>query len=233
MQPQDKQQFIEIISGVYEFYHKTCTPFTLGVWWEALHNFDLPAIKHALNAHCVNTDVGQYLPKPADVVRTLRGSSLDSAMRAWSMVEKAVRSVGGYQTVVFDDPLIMVVIEEMGGWIALCATQEVELPFRANEFTKRYRGYRQQPGQADFPNKLPGRTEHENTQKNLTPPDPMLIGDPKQAVTVYQQGNTRAALSVRCASDVLPALTHINPTTEDNHAAETQGPSHTEKHERA
>lgn len=103
--------------------------------------FDLAAVKDALNRHCVNPDNGQFMPKPADVVKLLQGSSQDGALVAWAKVDRAVRQVGTYSTVVFDDPIIHRVVQDMGGWVALGDKREKEWPFVAKEFENRYRGY--------------------------------------------------------------------------------------------
>jgi hypothetical protein len=37
--------------------------------------------------------------------------------------------VGAYQSVVFDDPLIHLVLEDLGGWIKICSTLIKDLIF--------------------------------------------------------------------------------------------------------
>lgn len=204
MQPADKKPFGELITGVYEFYNKPCSVFTLDVWWQAMRPFDFSAVRQALSQHCVNPDVGQFLPRPADVVKYLRGSTEDGAMRAWSKVERATQSVGRYQTVVFDDPVIHQVIQDMGGWIALCNTTPKEAPFKAKEFQTRYRGYRLQGGVNKYPAKLIGVVEHENAAEGHTIPTPVYIGDTQQAVLVYQQGSDQPTLTIKTAAEALP-----------------------------
>jgi hypothetical protein len=57
------------------------------VWWQGLRQFDLDGVRVALGQHCMNPDSGQFPPKIADVVKMMGGSSLDSALVAWSKVE--------------------------------------------------------------------------------------------------------------------------------------------------
>src|SRR5438132_401555 len=115
------ENFQTLMQGVYDFYGKDLSKFALSVWWQAMRPYDFHAVTEALNRHCVNPDAGQFMPKPADVVRMMQGSTQDAALVAWSKVERAVCGVGSYQSVVFDDPLVHRVVYEMGGWIALCA----------------------------------------------------------------------------------------------------------------
>src|SRR5260363_342723 len=59
------ERFQALIQGVYDFYGKDLSRFTLSLWWCAMRPYDLAAVTDALNRHCVNPDTGQFLPKPA------------------------------------------------------------------------------------------------------------------------------------------------------------------------
>src|SRR5260363_431940 len=85
------ERFQALIQGVYDFYGKDLSRFTLSLWWCAMRPYDLAAVTDALNRHCVNPDTGQFLPKPADVVRMLGGSTQDAALIAW---RKSIRRCG-------------------------------------------------------------------------------------------------------------------------------------------
>lgn len=163
----DKKEFFALVANVYGFYRIECTPFALSVWWEACKPFDFVSVKGAFNRHAVNPDNGQFLPKPADIVKLIGGGSLDGALIAWSKVEKAIRTIGPYQTVVFDDPIIHKVISDMGGWIKFGDFTEEELPFKAKEFENRYRGYRTRGAVENVPTKLIGLTDADRIAKGL------------------------------------------------------------------
>ena len=126
MHNNDQNAFCKGLSGVYAFYGKQVSTFAVDVWWQALKAFDLPAVTEAFNRHLVNPDTGQFLPKPADIVRMLRGTTQDSALIAWTKVDKAVRHVGPWCDVVFDDALIHRVLHDMGGWASLGVKNEKE-----------------------------------------------------------------------------------------------------------
>ena len=119
METDDFDLFAELLGGVFELYGREASPFAMQVWWEALRPFDFSAIRMAFSRHVQNPDVGQFPPKPADVLRMLGGTTQDKALQAWAKVDKAVRHVGTYQTVVFDDPLIHRVLHDMGGWVEI------------------------------------------------------------------------------------------------------------------
>ncbi|WP_050009352.1 DUF6475 domain-containing protein [Candidatus Glomeribacter gigasporarum] len=182
------ERFQALIQGVYDFYGKDLSRFTLSLWWCAMRPYDLAAVTDALNRHCVNPDTGQFLPKPADVVRMLGGSTQDAALIAWAKVDQAVRGVGPYQSVVFEDALIHRVLAEMGGWIPLGSKTEDEWPFVRNEFVNRYRGYRMRSETPDYPPVLIGLFEAQNRQSGYSVQPPVLVGDVEAAKRVMHGG---------------------------------------------
>lgn len=196
MQQGDALAFREVIEGVYSFYGKECSRFAADVWWQALKPYDLVAVRDALGRHCVNPDNGQWLPKPADVVRLLEGSTLDSAVAAWTKVDRAIQSVGTYATVVFDDALIHCVIADMGGWPQLGQKKVDEWPFVAKEFQQRYRAYKSRRQTPAYPPKLIGIFDQQNRQEGHTDQVPVLIGDDARARDVLRLGTTQPTLRI-------------------------------------
>lgn len=196
MNANDRTAFAEFLSSVHAFYGKDTSNFALDVWWQAMTPFDFSAVKDALNRHCVNTDSGQFLPKPADVVKMLSGSTQDAALVAWSKVDRALREVGTYRSVVFDDPVIHRVVTDMGGWVPLGAKDENEWPFVRNEFVNRYRGYRMR---SEIPEYLPvliGIAEAANSKAGFRSETPTLIGNAKTAQAVLAGGSNKPLLGV-------------------------------------
>jgi len=98
-------------------------------------------------------------------------------------------------------------LQDMGGWIAFCGCSEQEKPFRNREFEKRYQGYVLQPP-TDYPRKLVGITESSNGMRGLTEwvKPPMLAGDEKKALEVYNHGTARAVSFQRMNNAVVMAI---------------------------
>ena len=195
MREEDRKPFAALVSGVLGVYEKAATPLVLSVWWEAMQPFDFEAVRDAMNRHAVNPDNGQFAPKPADIVRLLRGSSQDAALVAWSKVDRAVRSVGPYRSVVFDDPLIHVVIADMGGWPDLARSTDDEWPFVAKQFENRYRGATRVADLA-YPKHLPGLAERHNGVEGRVVEPPLLLGDPEKAARVLASGAEGSRLRI-------------------------------------
>ncbi len=188
MHLQDKAAFGMLLQGVYDFYEKTLSASILDLWWQAMQSFELKVLSDTFSRHCMNPDNGQFLPKPADIVRLLHGSTKDSALIAWSKVEKAIRTVGIYDSVTFDDALIQQVLQDMGGWIGLGQKKEAEWPFVCNEFVNRYCGYRQRGALTTWPAVLVGMAQASNQCNGFHSLPPKLIGDQQAAQRVLADG---------------------------------------------
>lgn len=198
----DFENFREILSAIGDIYGKKVSEFALSIWWGALKNYDLAAIRDALSRHVINPDSGQYMPKPADVVRMIGGTTTDSALVAWSKVDKAVREIGTYQDVVFDDPLIHRVIDDMGGWVALGTKTADEWPFVAREFETRYRGYASRQAKPEYQGILTGIANAQNRRNGFPCFAPVLIGDTTRAQQVMELGGNRPRQFARIGEQV-------------------------------
>lgn len=194
MQASDKEKFMTLLANVLGFYKQPVNEFVIGVWWESLKQYDYPALEQAFSRHAVNPDNGQFAPKPADIVRMMGGTSGDAALSAWSKVERAVRSVGQYVSVIFDDPLIHRVIEDMGGWVKLsCCPSEDDFIFVGKEFQNRYRGFAMRSERPDYPAGLIGLAQATNAEKGMAGPASFrMLGNVEKCQDVYHHGRDSA-----------------------------------------
>lgn len=173
----DKKEFAQFMGGMFAVYGKEATPMILRIWFEALRQYDIKAVKDALARHLLNPDNGQFLPKPADVVRLIGGNTEDSALQAWAQVDSAVRHIGTHRSVQFADPIIHKVIQDMGGWVRLGQKKEDEWAFVAKEFQTRYRGIKTTNVPVEAPNVLIGISDQQNAVMGIKfDAQPTLIG---------------------------------------------------------
>lgn len=192
MQPRDFDEFVTLLNATAELLTpgRPLSPIAIRMWWSILQPYELDGVRHALDRHMRNPDTGHFMPKPADVIRMMSGSTQDTALLAWSKVDRAVRQVGTYQTVVFDDAIIHRVLHDMGGWIALGTKTEDEWPFVAKEFENRYRGYRLHGEIPDYPRELVGISQASNNLEGHESQPPVLIGDSAAAQRVRAGGSS-------------------------------------------
>lgn len=188
MDNSDVVEFTQTWAGAFAAVGKEATDIAIEMAFEVLKGHELADIKRAVMTHI---STSPYPPKPSDINELINGDPESRKLKAWSMVEDAIRRVGGHESVVFDDPATMVVIEEMGGWIGLCKITDKELPFKRNEFVKRMTPYLHTPP-TDHPKRLCGVNEQANRGQypELTQ-EPKLIGNPERARLVYEGGETR------------------------------------------
>lgn len=196
MRQSDTAEFARLLGGVFALYSKELSQTLIGIWIAALQPYELAAVRDAFNRHAVNPDNGQWLPKPADIVKLIDGGTQDAALVAWAAVDRAVRSIGAYQSVVFDDPIVHAVLADMGGWIELCKMTDHEHPFKAKEFVTRYRGFKLRAGIISYPKSLPGITEATNGFNGFESDPPVLIGDPEKAAQIYSAGTSAPRLQM-------------------------------------
>lgn len=156
----DKMLFCTLLTGVAELYNNSLSGNSLEIYWNTLEKYSLDNIRRAVNFHVTNQDNGQFMPKPADLLRYIEDSNAIKSLHAWDKVVAATLSAGAYDSIEFDDLMIHVVIMEMGGWVAMCHKKEKQ-PFTGIEFQKRYFAYlfHQLP---PAPKYLYGITEHRN-----------------------------------------------------------------------
>ena len=187
MNNQDLPRFTQIFMGVCEIYQRNTSEVFIELYWRALQQFELSAVEAAFNAHTRDPDHGNRMPLPADIVRLLEGNRYTQASQAWSKLANAIKHVGAWESVVFDDAIIHIVVEEMGGWITLCHMQEKDTSYRAHEFMKRYSSYVLNKPKS-YPSHLCGLVEQHNQQIGFDHQKLLLIGDKASALQILEAG---------------------------------------------
>lgn len=190
MQQHERGQFASLLTDVMAYYGKDCSTFTLTVWWNALQSCEMEQVAGALQRHATDPERGQFAPKVADIVRILHGTTTERAALAWGKVHEAMSSVGAYRDVVFDDPAIHAVVEDLGGWPKVCRMDVKELSYLQHRFQEAHRAYTER-GQFEYQRRLAGdrSPDHEYTSRGIPLPRPTLIGNREQAIAVLQNGN--------------------------------------------
>lgn len=200
MKVDEFEKFGQMLVAVGDLYGKTMGDMAIGIYFNALKEYDFAAVRQAFDRYVKNPDSGQFMPKPADLIRMMSGTSLDSAMDAWAKVDKAVRQIGPYHNVVFDDPLIHRAIADIGGWIALGSKTDDDWPFVARDFQNVYKGYAHRSETPEFDPVLTGLAEKA---------EPRLIGDTEKARQVMQSG-TKQRLQVTALGDAVKRTLQIS-----------------------
>lgn len=199
MTDDDKTSFAQIMIGLAENYGQTLTTAGLKLRFEALRQFPLDAVKAASMSLLASRKYNS-MPTVADFLEHIGGGNAeDKAEIEAGKVVEAVRSVGAYRSVVFDDPVTMAVISRaFGGWVRLCQNMtDREEKFFRKEFKQAYGSYSRQgirEGGA-----LLGISESQNVGRGLEYREaPRLIGDNAKAQQVLTMSDS-AALQISTA----------------------------------
>lgn len=204
MNAADQKRLADVLGGVHDFYGKELSKFAVTVWMQACEMFDVEQVTKALSAHLMDAERGQFMPKPADIVRQLEGTRTDRSLIAWGKVLDAMQRVGAYQSVVFDDGAIHGAISDMGGWAAICRSETDELPFTQKRFCDLHRAYSARPDMP-YPARLVGDHELHNAPRGYSVAPPMLIGDAQRAQAVERLGSVGPKTAITAANAV-PAI---------------------------
>ncbi|WP_079540387.1 DUF6475 domain-containing protein [Cardiobacterium hominis] len=197
MQTNDIPQFIQMLHNLCEMYGKPRMSDEVAMLhFGALQDYSLEDVRKGFFAALRNPDSGQFMPRPADVIREISGSSDTRAAMAWAKVREAICRVGHMPSIAFDDAIIHAVIADMGGWVKLALITNDELPFRERDFLRIYRGYIGRP-LGDYPRYLPGMAETDNYAKGYAVEPPLLLGDASKAEQVLLAGSDKPRLAVQ------------------------------------
>lgn len=196
----DFKRFLTVLTGIADYYGKELSEGVITLYWQGLAQYDIQAVEKALWEHTQNPDNGQFMPKIADVTRNLQGRTVDQASVALSKVEKAVRQVGPYQDVAFDDPIIHRVIEDMGGWVKFGTYTEEEWQFVGNQFRTRYQGFKMRGEIPEYMPLLTGIANASNRSEGHRLNPPVLIGNQEKAMQVISGGSNVPAIGITRAT---------------------------------
>lgn len=205
MQRIDFRRFTQALTACSELYGRELSEGALQMWWTLLERYDIEDVEHAIRACVSNTDSGQFIPKPADIIRVLAGGTHgDRAQIAWGGVLKAMGTVGAYTDVVFDDEATHAVIEDMGGWAKVCRTELKELSFLQHRFCNSHKAYTAR-GKFDYPNRLGGDRSPDSMflDKGLPIPKPAFIGNEARCLEVMQGGSASGKTAITFNSHLL------------------------------
>lgn len=218
MLPGDETAFFRVLERVAATYQRPLTTDVADLYFLALKPFPFEEVMQAITRHLADPTRGRFWPMPADITRFITGSGTTLGLEAWARVLDAIRRHGGYASVVFDDPIIHVLIQECGGWPQLCAQPSDELRFIGQSFARRYDALAVCPPR-QWPAALYGREAISRSSYGQSGVALTVIGDRSQAEQVYQQGQreqlpARAILEARLqapATQPRPALPAAAP----------------------
>lgn len=153
------EQIMGILNETFGDPSKPISDLKMNFYFKALSDLTIEQLNDAAII-LANTKVIHTFPIPSEIRQAVEGNPQDKANVAFDKLLGAVRSIGPYQSVSFDDPAIHVFIESYGGWEEICDKTVDEWKYMRNEFVKGYAGYSMRGSSA--PLKLAGIHESQN-----------------------------------------------------------------------
>jgi uncharacterized protein (DUF736 family) len=167
MNPHDeneREEFRALLKSLGEVWGEAVSAERGLLYFGALADHSIDAVRAAI---LVAIKTKTFFPKPAELRQIIEGSSDDRALTAWTRVETAIKSLGTYQSVTFDDPILHATLWQMGGWGNAWAwdrLDERDYGFKRLEFTRLY-GHFLRVGAPRVIAYLAGQHESENRER--------------------------------------------------------------------
>jgi len=172
-----KKDFFTRIAAIGEVFGKEVSPFTLGVYWEALRDIPWESFTKACG---ILVRSAKFFPRPVEFIEAVTPDTKGRAVIAFDRVCEAISSHGTYRSVVFDDPAIHAAIESMGGWMKLGEAEDTV--WVRKEFERFYEVHHKRisaNGPFGVSQVLVGRAEIANIAAGKKVAEPIMIGDPE------------------------------------------------------
>jgi len=191
----DEPRYLNAFMSVWSI-HKTVEPtqVVLDSYWKALEDFNIDQVEQSFGYALKSL---QWFPKPVELrnfIETGPGDVEDIAQIEADKVVGAIRDIGFYESVVFDNPVTMAVIAKgWGGWMKICEMRDDEIKWFRKDFVKIYKAYSNQ-GVKQYGH-LIGFHEDNNWEKypeHLR--DPILIGDETKAQKILENKENKPKL---------------------------------------
>jgi hypothetical protein len=139
----DRQDFAALMMGLSESYGEAVSEARMEIYFAALSDLELDAIRRAATAH---VQTGKFFPRVSELRESIQGSVEDTAELAWVGLLRLVRR-HGYMSPPKEwaDPAMKrAAMELYGGWGALCEnlpSEGIGFTVAAKQFKATYAAY--------------------------------------------------------------------------------------------
>lgn len=171
----DEERFAALMLEMAEAVSQEVSPFKIEIYFKHLSDMPYEDVERAFQ-NVIRTRVTSTFPKVAEIRQAVHGDPQDKALIAWEQLIKSIRGVGGYRSVIFDDPVITAIIEREGGWEKVCNMTSEEIKWFGKDFLKIYPSY----ANRELPvKKLAGISEGYNETMGVKSHEikPVIIGE--------------------------------------------------------
>ena len=153
----DRPAFAALMKAMGETFGNTApSKEKVELFFQAMSDLSIEQLKTAVLSLINTRTITSTFPVPGEIRAALSGGD-KAAMIALDKAEKAASHIGAYDSVVFDDPVIHMVIDSMGGWPKFCVPDDdQDWHWHQKEFKRLYDAFSKTPRQC--PRVLAGRS---------------------------------------------------------------------------
>ena len=182
MEKRDGPRFKELLAMISVTYESDFTQTKSLLWWNLFRGYSLRDVEKAVLSHIACPDYGMHMPKPANIMKFISGTTKqleqavdDKAEIAWHVILGEIRRIGSYGSLKMEDKQALAAVQAIGGWKNLCGLTIDKMTWAHKEFIAAYQNY-ERADLAALPNKLPGRIHLENHKKDQQGPSEFMQG---------------------------------------------------------
>ena len=156
----DKKLFLKSLNSLESAFGEKVSGARAKIYWDILKSYSDVEIKKAVVKAIREL---KFFPKISEIIEIIEGRIEDEAELAWLNFIDKLETEGSYLSVIFPKyPAIGATIEVMGGWVKVSDMTVNEEKWVKKEFIKLYPIMK---GRGNYPDKLIGRFELENSNK--------------------------------------------------------------------
>lgn len=194
MKQEDKARFASALAGMGEVFDREIKVAVAEIYFRALEKFTIDEVEAGISKACSSL---RFFPKPVEIIEAIAGGSQGLEDRAYVEATKAleaVKRIGTYSSVVFDDPVTQAVImQHFGGWQMLSEMRVEDEKWFLKDFAKSYASF-SRSGIKHF-GSLPGLSSAQNALRGATWQEkPTHVGDREKARFVLSGGESCAQI---------------------------------------
>lgn len=146
MQKREVERLTKLVSALAAAYGREADEPLFLAWELGLDGCPMSAIETAFAA--AFKERSQFMPTPG----TLRAAAMNGSFAppatveqragaAWALLLDVIRTIGAVGSVQFQDPAISAVVQDLGGWIAVCDVKTADLKWLEKDFLRHYAVY--------------------------------------------------------------------------------------------
>lgn len=185
------REFGIMLLGLAEIYNRTLSEASVTLYYNALKQYDFEDVNNAIN---IIVRQSRFMPSISEIIDIIENKQTPDALaeQAYNKLIRARKEVGAYASIVFDDPIIHRIIEQHGGWPAVCAMTKDDEQFTAfkKNFIQEYKAFMHDKNYK-YPKELAGICDIYNNAAgfdNHIPP-PVIFGDKNKAIEWINKQN--------------------------------------------